>query len=147
MIPRSFFPTPSSLLGTVLGLGLLGAGLAGARRQEGGDVLEVRELRIVDEAGRAVLVAGVDAEGNGFLELANGGGTPVVFLGSASGHGALDLVNAGGQRIVFAGANVDGDGGVRTDNADGTRAFYLGDDVRGNARVSEASLPGARVTH
>ncbi len=108
-------------------------------------MLEVRELRLVDANGRVVLIAGTDAEGAAFLELANAAGVPVTFLGSSFGHGALDLANQDGQRIVFAGANADGDGGLRTDDRDGTRAFYMGDDVRGNGRVPDTDKPGARV--
>ena len=129
-----------------LGLALvLGGGLAAHPGQQPADVLEVRELRVVDASGRAVLIAGTDASGGGYLELANGAGVPVSFLGTSNGHGALDLLNEHGQRIVFAGAGPAGDGGVRTENQDGTRAFYLGDDVRGNGRVPESSKPGGRL--
>jgi len=131
-------------------LALVAGGTGGALlRQEAPqapiDVLEVRELRIVDAEGRALLVASTDADGSAFLELSNGAGAPVVFLGSSQGDGALDLLGATSQRLVYAGAGPEGDGGVRTENRDGSRAFYLGDDVRGNGRVPESSLPGARV--
>jgi hypothetical protein len=138
-----------SLAPLVLGLALVLAGRwPQAPAQEGPlDVLELRELRIVDASGRTVLIAGTDAAGAGFVELANAGGVPVAFLGTAGAGGALDLLNEHGQRVLFAGVGPEGDGGVRTENADGTRAFFLGDDVRGNGRVPESAQAGARVTH
>lgn len=135
---------PFALLLALLAGGTGGALLRQETPQAQHDVIEVRELRIVDQEGRALLVASTDADG-AFLELSNGAGAPVVFLGSNGGHGALDLLSATSQRVVYAGAGPEGDGGVRTENRDGSRAFYLGDDVRGNGRVPESSLPGARV--
>lgn len=134
---------PSLSLGLALGLSL--TALTAHSRQDTVDVLQARELRLVDGAGNVRWIAGVTAGGEAFLELSNASGTPVAFLGSSDGDGALDLLNASGQRTVFAGASPAGDGGVRTENRDGTRAFYQGDDVRGNARVPASALPGARL--
>ncbi len=49
------------------------------------DVLEIHELRIVDATGRVLLSAGSDAEGNGYLELANGAGGPSPSSGPPAG--------------------------------------------------------------
>jgi len=131
-----------------LGLGLVALGSRWSpapAQQTPSEVLELRELRIVDGNGRAVLVLAADAQGQGFLEMGNAQGVPVVFLGASEGRGALDLLNAQGQRIVFAGGSPREDGGLRVESHDGQRAFYLGDDVRGNGRVPDTALPGARV--
>lgn len=133
---------PSVSLGLALGLSLALPTLR--PRQQTADVLQARELRLVDEAGHVRWIAGVTAGGDAYLELSNAQDTPVAFLGSSGGDGALALLNARGQRVVFAGASPEGDGGVRTDNRDGTRAFYLGDDVRGNALVPTSIQPGGR---
>ncbi len=133
---------------SLLGVALVAAGFAPRQEPEvlTAAVLEVGELRVLDADGRAVLLGGADSSGGGYLEISNGAGVPVCFLGTTQGrHGALDLLNESGQRIAFSGANEVGDGGVRTENGDGSRAFYVGDDVRGNGRVSASSIPGARL--
>jgi hypothetical protein len=144
------FPHSSrGFLPLALGIALVLAGRGTVTPAQDGllEMLELRELRIVDAGGRTVLMAGTDASGAGFVELANASGVPVAFLGTASAGGALDLLNEHGQRVLFAGVGPEGDGGVRTENVDGTRAFFLGDDVRGNGRVPESAQAGARVTH
>ena len=108
--------------------------------------LDVRSLRVVDEAGRPRIVLALDAEGRPKIELLGAEDDDVPLrLSAQRGAGTLELTNADGKPIVQMGASKNGHGGLRVVNSEGTRVFYLGEDLRGNGVADESAHPGQRV--
>ena len=110
------------------------------------ELLRVRALEVVDEAGAVLVRAGADDAGNGEVRVASSKGGVAAFLGAGDGgHGAAGVLSDKGTLVGFLGASAKGDGSCWVSWSGGEQVNYVGADPRRNGRVPAEAKSGRRL--
>ena len=119
-----------------------------ASGSQAGDVLQVRELQIVNAQGTVVAIIGSYDTGDGAVLVLNRKGTLVSVMGTDSrGHGALSLFNTSEHAIVGMGADTsdDANGWIEAQGSSGSGAG-LAVDAKGDGFMAIVNKGGTLVS-
>ena len=130
---------------TALAVALLAAAVlvSGARRGVE-DVVQTRQLEIVNADGQVVAILGV-RDGQGQLSLRDAAGAWKVQLDALPGGGTITLKNAADRALVTAGYDDEGNGAVRTSTSLGTPLVALSSTAGARGAVTTFGQGGSEL--
>lgn len=109
-------------------------------------ILKTQQLQIVDQKGRAVIVASTDQIGRGTLVIMSDEENQLIRIGAGiSGNGQIKIQSKNDKGLVHIGAGKNGNGLLSVISKRGNNLFYAGASKTGNGLLRIKSRNSKKV--